>query len=822
MNLRRTFKNKFNNKQDVLRKYPGILGNGYGLVDAGNGKVYVRISNTVNTAYCSGTPYVNNLEVWVGYSVDIPNDFIILGQRINQEYVEGIGKHANQHEWMGAGVTGGTDVLKVHLQQFLPLMVMPYSGFQVMVYPGIVWTAGGYKLIADVNSYGKPIPQIINLQSYAPSTNKELYVLVGIDDNGDIELIGGNEVDKGTIALTDIPLPTDTIKYKLAGVRRYNEQEEIIVNREGVDIVDLRFPMWRAPDYGDIVDLPDTFPPDPHTHDQYIISPFENVGDLLVYNTLFYEDYVVENVDRTGNKTITVNTVSWTAEQVILDCTLEIPATGQGNPTIDVNVWVSQNQLGCAKNITLRIRRDDISGDIIWNDTQGMTDDSSAGHNKQYTTSYEDTSPTTYKYVLTVQTVCASAVYSDIREFSVTSDYLEAVEPRTLPIGTEGQHLVVDSGVPAWVDNTGGASSLADLTDVDLTGLTDGDVLIYDEASGDWLPETPASGSSLTVQEIDTTPSVANVSVINITNGTLTDEGGGEITIDFGSAATDGSAIHNNEANEISAITEKEAPVAGDLIIIEDSEDGYTKKSVDIANLPSGGGGGGSESGVFASRPAAGMDGLLYLPTDGMTIDRDDGAMWSPWGPIFPFTPPVLTDFAWVNQGTATATQEKGGIFLKVTNGGSELHSNLKKSAPATPYTISIAFLLYGPPGGSDYGEVGLCFRQSADGITHVLRVDIYNGTLSLCSTKHNNVGGGVAHYHSVNANPLALGPVIWLRIADDGTNRICSSSFDGQHWATFHSVGRTDYLTADEVGFFIGGNNSREVGMHLLHWKQA
>lgn len=51
-------------------------------------------------------------------------------------------------------------------------------------------------------------------------------------------------------------------------------------------------------------------------------------------------------------------------------------------------------------------------------------------------------------------------------------------------------------------------------------------------------------------------------------------------------AATDGAAIHDNEAGEIAGITEKEAPVAGDLLLIEDSEDGYAKKRVEIGNLP--------------------------------------------------------------------------------------------------------------------------------------------------------------------------------------------------------------------------------------------
>jgi hypothetical protein len=167
--------------------------------------------------------------------------------------------------------------------------------------------------------------------------------------------------------------------------------------------------------------------------------------------------------------------------------------------------------------------------------------------------------------------------------------------------------------------------------DVDLTGIADGEVLVYDSYEDKLVPgegggasltveevdESPSvvevekiifpNGSvtdnldgsvsvgfpsGLTVQEIDETPSVANVSVINITNGTLTDDGGGEITIDFGSAATDGSAIHDNQANEISAITEKETPADDDLLLIEDSAASYVKKSVKISNLPAGSGSG--------------------------------------------------------------------------------------------------------------------------------------------------------------------------------------------------------------------------------------
>jgi hypothetical protein len=50
-------------------------------------------------------------------------------------------------------------------------------------------------------------------------------------------------------------------------------------------------------------------------------------------------------------------------------------------------------------------------------------------------------------------------------------------------------------------------------------------------------------------------------------------------------------AIHDNAANEISAITEKTTPANDDLFVIEDSEASYVKKRLKISNLPGGAGG---------------------------------------------------------------------------------------------------------------------------------------------------------------------------------------------------------------------------------------
>ena len=44
-----------------------------------------------------------------------------------------------------------------------------------------------------------------------------------------------------------------------------------------------------------------------------------------------------------------------------------------------------------------------------------------------------------------------------------------------------------------WVPVGGEAFALGDLSDVDTTGVTDGMVIVYDQASGEWLPASPSS-----------------------------------------------------------------------------------------------------------------------------------------------------------------------------------------------------------------------------------------------------------------------------------------------------------------------------------------
>jgi len=216
---------------------------------------------------------------------------------------------------------------------------------------------------------------------------------------------------------------------------------------------------------------------------------------------------------------------------------------------------------------------------------------------------------------------------------------------------------------------------------------------------------------------------------------------------------------------------------------------------------------------IYANRPTAGNAGNLFLPSDGFVIERDDGAAWASWGPIYRLTKPVLSEFAWVNQSTATATEAGGGIYLLAPAVSGDQLRVLKKAAPGTPYVVTACFLHHNHQ--VNYNQCGLVFRQSSDG--KIVSYAIHGEGASWKVTKWNSHSSYSGVYLTQAA--LAISP-IWLRIADDGTNRICSWWRNGQNFHQFDSVGRSDFLTADEIGFYAQSNNSTyPAGITLLSW---
>ncbi len=229
-------------------------------------------------------------------------------------------------------------------------------------------------------------------------------------------------------------------------------------------------------------------------------------------------------------------------------------------------------------------------------------------------------------------------------------------------------------------------------------------------------------------------------------------------------------------------------------------------------------------TGVVADRDVAGQAGRLYLPTEGY-VARDTGLDWERMF-FHRFAPPVIGDFTWVNQGAATVEDIKGMTVLTTPSvaSGENLRC-LVKSAPATPYEITVALLAQSPiyTTGSTLPHYGICLRDSA------------SGKLLIYGFGYNNYPSRFQYAQMTNPTTLATGGIVdvvapqhwprWLRVADDGTNRRVYVSGDGVKFnLAVDAELRTAFLTADEVGVFANSWKNTYVPrvISFLHWRES
>jgi hypothetical protein len=230
---------RFSQKQDELRRQPGIMGDGNGnlLVTGVDSFVYVTIGDKAVPVFNNRVTPQIGVKIWVGYAPEEPNLFQVLSTRsdtptgLNQNFT-GYAP-ARRYEW--GAVNGGQDPLHVHLRafSFLKIGMSTAGGMSVSLYRGRVWTGAAFIEIAT---------QDIDLTSYIPATTgKAAFVLITIDSTGTIIKTDGADVDIASLAISDIPaIPTNTI-FVSGAVRVYNGQTLVQEGRTNTDFVDLRF-----------------------------------------------------------------------------------------------------------------------------------------------------------------------------------------------------------------------------------------------------------------------------------------------------------------------------------------------------------------------------------------------------------------------------------------------------------------------------------------------------------------------------------------------------------------------------------------------------
>jgi|SRR5579872_901736 len=231
-------------------------------------------------------------------------------------------------------------------------------------------------------------------------------------------------------------------------------------------------------------------------------------------------------------------------------------------------------------------------------------------------------------------------------------------------------------------------------------------------------------------------------------------------------------------------------------------------------------------SDVYANLPSAGTVGKLYLPTDGYALQRDGGSAWSLFGPMWPLTlPPALGSWTQVNGTGATFSTLAGAINILANANSSNDRKILAMAAPATPYTITA--LLVPDIYAQQFNAIGVGWRDSS---TDHQAFICFNdggsstaggaqGEIELRSVNSLSSTGFYSGYVTLVASTVPA--FIWLRIRDDGTNRIVSYSHDGLFFRQIHSIARTtDVANPNQVMFFAESINATyQAAVTLLSW---
>lgn len=236
----------------------------------------------------------------------------------------------------------------------------------------------------------------------------------------------------------------------------------------------------------------------------------------------------------------------------------------------------------------------------------------------------------------------------------------------------------------------------------------------------------------------------------------------------------------------------------------------------------SGGGGANITIDTYANRPASPSDGDIFLPTNSLYAQVYDTSAWKSWGPVWKMTPFVSGDFSWLNNGssTCTITTTNGFTYMTVPAGSTKIRALIKSKS--TPYTVTVGFI----PHIYSTASIGLLLYDSVTGKC----VEFYFTNTGTCGiskwTAPDGSSDGTYSLTSGVYNPISLlcnSLVVWMRIADDGTDLTFSISYNGINWIEVYSVSRTDYCEPDSIGFYINTNSST-YNQHasILSWEES
>lgn len=230
-----------------------------------------------------------------------------------------------------------------------------------------------------------------------------------------------------------------------------------------------------------------------------------------------------------------------------------------------------------------------------------------------------------------------------------------------------------------------------------------------------------------------------------------------------------------------------------------------------------GGGGGGGVTynavGTFASRPAAGTSGRIYVPTDGPITFLDDGSAWRPYvsGMMLGTAPPAAAGWTSLGVGSPTVADSFGSLFISQTTGNSSADQiqGFYIAAGTAPYTKTLAWQWIANPDAS-LTQNPMHFGLQASSTSKCIAYFI--GQIANDSKEGANLWTSPSSAGSLITSNIVgdmqASNTLWARITDDGTTITIERSFNGIDWWTITAYTASAHFGAaarDRV--FIGLN---------------
>jgi hypothetical protein len=234
-------------------------------------------------------------------------------------------------------------------------------------------------------------------------------------------------------------------------------------------------------------------------------------------------------------------------------------------------------------------------------------------------------------------------------------------------------------------------------------------------------------------------------------------------------------------------------------------------------------------SDVYANKPAAGVKGRLFLPTDGLFLEYDDGAAWHKYGPFRRLKAPPQTGWSWVNQGSATATFNGGALVLE----DPELDSidpqiRLHVRSLGLGVTTVVAAFAYNGAASMNGPKCGFCSRcvgGTDDG-------NFSTWGFRLWQTSSYPFLDGATYYSPTSAEGIPtwdnrvfwpMWRVFWVKFCWEGNYKRWYWSQDGVNWIKWGEVAFDSLNSPSQHGIYIDSrSNNNKISLTLLHWEES